>query len=60
MSNIRIVHDLTQDLWVIHAKFQSSVITVTAVIYKIRKIQKNSEKFGKIRKNSNFEFRISE
>ena len=42
ISNIRIVHDLTQYLWVIHAKFQSPLITVMAVIYKN---SKNSEKF---------------
>ena len=43
ISIIRIVHDLTQDLWVIHAKFQSPVITVTAVICKNPKIWKNSK-----------------
>ena len=41
-SNIRIVEDLIQDLWVIHAKFQPRMITVTAVI---SKNSKNSEKF---------------
>ena len=55
-SNIQIVHDLTQDLWIIHAKFQSPEITVAAVICKY---SKNSEKFGKIR-NLKFEVWISD
>ena len=36
------VHDLTEDLWVIHAKFQPPVITVTAVNCQN---SKKSEKF---------------
>ena len=41
ISNIRIVHDLTQDLWVIHAKFQSPLINVPSMSYKN---SENSEK----------------
>ena len=45
------VHDLIQDLWVIHAKFLSPVITFVAVI---SKYSKNSEKFEV--RSSNFEY----
>ena len=40
--NIRIVENLTKDLWINHAKFQSPVITVTAVNCQN---SKKSEKF---------------
>ena len=55
--NIRIMSDrsdLTQNLWVILAKFQSPVVTVTAMICKT---SKNSEKFEL--QTSNIEFQIS-
>ena len=45
ISNIQVVHDLIQDLWVIYAKFQYPMITVTAVISKNSKNSKISEKF---------------
>ena len=55
ISNIQTVHDLTEDLWVIHAKFRPPVITVTALNCKNSKI---SEKFEIL--TSNFEYPNSE